>query len=158
MKDCVRELCILAIFCGAVLSLCPECGAEKILRLLESVLMLAVILNGMNKLDLSAYSIEIARYHESEKEILNCSEDMKNRLDRFVIEEEYRTYVEKRAEAMGIYPTEILIQTRWSKEGFWVPDSSRIRLQKKTRTEELSAVLFGELGISVDRQEWITDE
>lgn len=158
VKDCIRELCVLSVFCGAVLSLCPEGGVKRILRVLEVVVLLAVILNGIGRLDLSPNTLELARLQEKEKELLNGTEEMKNRLDRFVIEEEYRSYVQERAETAGVAPTEILIRTRWSTEGFWIPDSSRICLDGNNARNTLSAILSGELGIPPDRQEWVADE
>lgn len=158
MRDCVREICVLSIFCGAALSLCPECGAKKVLKLLESLVLLAVILNGVGKLDLAPYSAELARLHEKEAEIKSSSEELRNRLDRFVIEDEYRSYVEERAEALGLSPVEIRIRARWSMEGLWVPDSSWIRMKSDPGRNTLSDILSSELGIPVERQEWITDD
>ncbi len=155
--DCVREICVVSIFCGAVLSLCPEGGAKRILQILQPIVLLAVILNNIGKLDLSPYALYSASFHEREISLLQDSEAIKNRLDRLVIEAEYASYIERRAEAAGIPATEIQIRARWSKEGFWMPDSSRIRLPTESGRDELSRCLLGELGIPPERQEWIVD-
>ena len=157
MRDCVRELCVLSIFCGAALSLCPEGGGKKVLQILETAVLLAVILNGIGRMDFSPYAVELAKLHEKEDELAEDSQEIRNRLDRLVIEEEYRAYVEGRAEAIGVYPEEIRVRTRWNKDGLWVPDSSLIRLNTATIPEALSRVLAGELGIPTERQEWILD-
>ena len=157
MRDCVRELCVLSIFCGAALSLCPEGGGKRVLHILETVVLLAVILNGIGRMDFSPYAVELAKLHEKENELAADSQEIRNRLDRLVIEEEYRAYVEGRAKAIGVCPTEILIRTRWNKDGLWVPDSSRIQLNTASVPGELSRMLAGELGIPAERQEWILD-
>ena len=154
MRDCIRELCILSIFCGAALSLCPEGGARKVLQITESLVLLAVILNGFGKLDLSAYPLQLARAHEREA-LLSESEERLNRLDRLVIEEEYRAYAEKRAGGIGMEPVSIQIWARWSSDGLWVPDSARIETTSEQFRDELTRILWGELGIPSERQEWI---
>ena len=158
MRECVRELCVVSIFCGAVLSLCPEGGAKKILRILETAALLAVILNSVGKLDLETYSLQLARIHEMEEKLESDSIQLKSRLDRLVIEDEYVSYLEKRAEAAGINPIEIRILARWNKEGLWMPDSARIHLSSENGRYELAQILVGDLGIPAERQEWIIDE
>ena len=158
MRDCVREICILSIFCGAVISCCPECGAKKILCILETVVLMAVIVNALRNMDMSVYSVQLARFHERERELLQETNEIRNRLDRLVIEDEYASYVERKAETSGVFPDEIEIQARWSKEGLWIPASSRIRIKTEKEREQLSRILEGELGIPAERQEWVLDE
>ncbi len=157
MRDVVRELCVLSVFCGAAVSLCPEGGGKRVLQILESLVLLAVILNGVGKLDLAPYTTELARLHEREAELLQDSEVFRNKLDRLVIEEEYRTYLEKRADELGASLSEVQIRARWSMDGLWVPDSSRIQMCDARFRDALEVVLSGELGIPKDRQEWIID-
>ena len=154
----MREICSLSVFCGAVLSICPEGGVKRILRVLESVILLAVVIGHVGELDLSPYRIEAARLRERQQEILQGAEDRADRLDRLVIEEGYRSYIEKRAEAAGLHPKKIQIRARWSKEGLWVPESSCIWMLPEESTRELSEILAGDLGITADQQEWIRDE
>ena len=158
MRDCVREICILSIFCGAVISLCPECGVKKILCVLETVVLMANILNAFRNMDMSVYSVQLARFHEREKELLQEADDIRDRLDRLVIEDEYASYVERKAETAGVFPDEVVIQARWSKEGLWIPASSRICIRTEKEREQLSRILEGELGIPAERQEWVLDE
>ena len=157
MRECVRALCILSIVCGAVLSLCPEGVAKKILRVLPTVVLLAVIFDCMGKLDLAPYSLELARSREWENTLLRDSGEMSDRLNRLVIEQEYASYVERRAEAAGVTVSEIRIRARWSKEGLWLPDSSRIHLIRESEKEVLAQILLAELGIPREHQEWTVD-
>lgn len=154
----MRELCMVSLLCGAALSVCPEGGTKRLMRVLESMVLLAVLANHIAELDLGSYRIETARLHERQQEIIQGAEARTNRLDKLVIEEEYRTYIEKRAEAAGLLPKRIQIRTRWSKEGLWVPESSCIWVSDGQSTRELSIILSGDLGIPVEQQEWIIDE
>ncbi len=158
MRECVRELCIISIVCGAVLSLCPEGGVKRILRILQTIVLLAVIFDCAGKLDLAPYSLELARSRERENTLLRDSGEMSDRLNRLVIEREYASYVEQRAEAAGVTASEIRIRARWSKEGLWIPDSSSIHLLKESEKEVLAQILLAELGILREQQEWIVDE
>ena len=157
MRECVRDLCILSVFCGVIISLCPEGGTKKILHVLETTLLLCIIIRGTGKLDLSSCSIEAARFHELERELLEESEEIYNRLDRLVIEEEYASYILGRAEAGGIQAGGVVIHARWRKEGLWVPDSSRITVPSEDCRRELAQILSGELGIPPEKQEWIVN-
>ncbi len=99
----------------------------------------------------------MARLHEMERQLASDTEDIQNRLNRLVIEEEYSSYVKERAKSLGLNPQEVHIQARWSREGLWIPDASRIRLPSEHGQAELSQILLGELGIPRERQEWIAD-
>ncbi len=158
MRECIRDLCVLSIFCGAVISLCPEGGVKKILQILETAVLLAVIVNACRGLDLSSYTVELARFHEKERELAEGAGAIYDRLDRLVIEDEYASYIERKAKAAGISPMDIEIRARWSKEGLWIPDSSRIHVSAEVDIEQLKQILMGELGIPPERQEWIKDE
>ena len=156
MRDCVRDLCVLSVFCGAALSLCPEGVSKKILRILESAILLTIILSSLGKMDFSAYPVELARFHEKERELLDRADERETRLDRIVREEEYVSYVERKADELGAQLSEIRIRTRWNREGLWVPDSSSIRMSSEGFRRELSGILTGELGIPEERQLWIS--
>ena len=158
MNTCVRTLCILSIFCGAVLSLCPEGGPKQVLQILSSVVLLAVIVNGVKELDIQTYATELAKYREREQQLTTDGEELRDRLSRLVIEEEYRAYVESKAEALGVEAREIYIGTRWSTDGLWVPNMSRIQTGTREDAERLSGILLGELGIPEERQEWVLDD
>ncbi len=158
MRECVRELCMISLFCGAVLSVCPEGGVKKLLRVLESVILLAVLIRHVSVLNLAPYRLENARMHERQQEIIQGAENRLDRLDRLVIEEEYRSYIEKRAEAAGLHPAKIQIRVRWNKEGLWVPESSSIWVVNSQNIRALSEILSGDLGIPPEQQEWIVDE
>ncbi len=158
MKDCVREVCVLSIFFGAVLSLCPEGGARQILRILGTVALMAMILNHLQKLDTAPFALEIAKYRELENQLTEDAAELQDRMNRLVIEDELREYVVNKAEQLGIQVQDVYIEARWNADGLWIPGSSRIQVRTSWEAERLSGVLLGELGIPLERQEWITDD
>ena len=158
MRECVRDLCLLSILFSAVVWLAPEGGAKQVLRILCSLALLAVILRSFNGLDLSLYAVEATKYRELEAELSSKGSEFRDRLNRRIIEEEYRTYIMDKAAGLGICTEEVKIGVRWNTEGVWVPDRSSIRLKSSEGISPLSAILLTELGISMQNQEWITDE
>ncbi len=121
-------------------------------------MLLAVILNSIKQMDLSVYALELAKYREQEKQMTASGEELRERMNRLVIEEECQAYVEQQAEALGIQIKEIQIMARWSTEGLWFPDRARIRVDKQEDADRLSRILVGELGIPVEKQEWLIDD
>lgn len=157
MRDCIRELCVLSLFCGAALSLCPEGGVKRLLRCLGTAALLALLLNALGKLDLSGYPLDAARFHERERELSLMGDELRRELNRHVIEEEYAAYIQDKAAELGLTAEEIRIGVRWSAEGVWIPESSRIRCGTAEERERLRTVLEADLGIPAERQEWIED-
>ena len=157
MIEGIREVCVLSIFCGAALSICPEGGAKRVLRLLSTAALLALILNSTGQLDLDAYPLELARYHEREQELTEQSGAAREQFNRLVIEREYASYIEDKAAALGIDAEEVRIAVRWSAEGLWVPESSSIRCPDGEARRLLGEILEADLGIASERQEWGED-
>ena len=158
MRECMRTLCLLSILCSAAVWLAPEGGAKHILRIICRLALLAVILRSVSGLDLSLYALETAKYHELETEMNSKGSECRDRLNKLIIEEEYRAYIGDKASELGIDAKEISIGVRWSTEGVWVPDRSFIRLKSSNGISQLSTVLLTELGIPIQNQEWTTDE
>lgn len=157
MRDCVRELCVLSIFCGASLSLCPEGGVRRVLSLLSTAALLALVLSSLRLLQLDDYPLDLARYRERERQLTVRSGEAREALNRLVIEGEYAAYIRDKAASMGIAVEDVRIGVRWSAEGVWVPESSQMRAADGEQRSLLGAVLEGDLGIPEERQEWLDD-
>lgn len=154
MRMCIQEVCLLSVLCAVFLDLTPEGGAKRVLRILSFFVLLSVLLDGLVQTDLSAYALELARYRSLEQELTREGSEAYDALNRLVIEAEYREYIEERAASLRVYPQSVQISVRWHPEGFWVPDSARIRLPTLTGKEDLEEILRTELGIPRERQEW----
>ena len=159
MENLIRALCALSIFCGAVQSITPEGRAKKGMRFVCAVVILAFAVNAVNNLDLEDYALELALQREREEEFLRSSEEMRNSLERIVIESEYAAYVQDMADRMQIPVRNVDVQAKWSLEGLWVPYSARMEgTLDLAERQRLSALIEAELGIPMHRQEWRTDE
>ena len=158
MKNYLYKICILSVFSAAALHLTPEGGTRRIVRILCSFSLLALIFSGVHGLDIRFYAVELAKHHEREAELSAKSGELRDNLSRVVMEREYASYIESKAEACGIRTEEVWIGVRWSAEGLWIPESSRICLDDLSDKEDLCRILEGELGIPVQRQEWVCND
>ncbi len=158
MISLVRTICAFSIFGAVLQSICPEGSIKQILSVVFSVAMAAIIIEAAKGLDYSAYALEIAKYRDREAELSSYTEPLQKRLNRIIIEEEYRSYIEDKAAQLGCEIGDTQIEVRWSTEGVWVPYSSNICLESDNGKDALTALLAADLGIPPERQTWILNE
>ena len=89
MTAALRLLCALAVFCGALLSVMPEGSVKRIAAIGCTAAMLLAVLGALRELDPGDFTLELARYRELGRELAVRSEEVRDRLNRSVIEEEY---------------------------------------------------------------------
>lgn len=158
MQGLIRELCVLSILCGAALSLAPEGTARKAMQFVCSVVLLACVMGGLGRLDLSQYAVSLSLHREREQQFLLQAEEDRDALNRLVLEREYAAYGIDLARSLGVAVREFRVQVRWDTEGVWVPDAVTIvgSFTPESRGS-LSRRITADLGVPADRQEWIED-
>ena len=151
----IRQLCALSVFCALALSLMPEGNVKQVSAIGCSLLLILSLANAIGRMDLSAYSLELARYREKEQEILQRADETRDLLDRRVMEQECEAYIWDKASQLGIRLTEVSVTARWSMEGFWQPYSAALRADcGEGQRQRLAERIEAELGIALERQEW----
>ncbi len=159
MEGLIRQLCALSILGGVALSLTPEGSGRRVMSFVCSLAMLSCVLGGIKTLDWDTYSMEISRYREREQAFLEQSGEIRDDLDRRVIEAECRAYVLEQAVRLGTLVQDASVRVEWSTEGLWVPYAATVygdlTEQEKGR---LAQLLETELGIPRERQEWNDDD
>ncbi len=159
MSAAIRSFCILAVFCGAALQLTPEGSVRRILQVLVTAILLIQLLSGIRSLDRDLLGREIGRLRENEQRFRLEAQDVRERMDRLVIEEEVRSYIQNKAGQKGLTVTDIQPELRWETEGCWIPTGLTLRGKGSGEAvSELLAELEAELGIPRERQQWIEDE
>ena len=159
MSEWVRSFCVLAAFCGAALRLAPEGGVRRILSVLISAVLLTHAFQATLPADTQALEQGIGLLREREQRLLSESSDYVRRLDRLVIEEELRSYIQNKAGQKGLHVREIALELRWQTEGFWLPVALTLYGSgEREAAAELRRELEAELGIPGERQRWISDE
>ena len=158
MREELRILCVLAVFRGAALRLAPEGGVRRILQVLVTALLLSELLGGLHALP-GELSLNTARLQEREQSLLSASEEARKRMNRLVIEEELRTYIQNKAAAAGLELSGIELSLRWETEGLWLPDAAVLTGRgEQGEISRFLGELCAELGIERGKLEWREDD
>lgn len=151
MASLVKEVCVLSILFGIVLSLSPEGNVKKITNILCSVILISVLISPIIDFDYKNYSLELTKYRDREREFLQNSIEQNKNINRSVIEQECQTYILDKAQQLNIYDAEPKVTVQWSTEGFWLPYAVEI---KHEYCSELAELIEADLGIPQTRQHW----
>ncbi len=158
MRDALRTLCVLAVFCGAALRLAPEGGVKRVMQVLISALLLGELLSGLLSLP-TDLALDTARLRENENRLLQTAADSRERMNRLVIEEELRTYIQNKAAGLGVSLTAVELSLRWETDGLWLPDSITLRgTGDESAVSRLLGELGAELGIERGKLKWDGDD
>ena len=159
MNQALRELCLMAVFCGAALRLAPEGAVRRVMNVLVTAVLLICLLGVFDGFDADTLRVETARLRENEQRFTLNTEDTRRRLDRLVIEEELTAYIQNKAGDKGLHIKRTEITLRWETDGFWMPDEVKLfgkgDADAKTR---LLGELRAELGLSAERLQWVNDD
>lgn len=155
MNGTIRELCLLAILCAAVTSICPEGNVKKICSLTCSVVMITAALKPLAGFDYREYSAQLAQYREMGAALTESSQELDARLNRLVIERECAAYILDKAHESGIDVTDVRVTASWSTDGFWYPASADIfSSDPESARQTLNGIIERELGIAEGEQHW----
>lgn len=159
MTEALRQLCGLSLFCGIALGLMPEGGVKKAASIACTVVLVMTVLLPLGTLDISQYSLELAKYREMGEQLEERGDAVRDSMSRTVIEQECEAYIMDKAEAMGITVDTVKVRAFWNSEGVWVPESAEIRSAcTEMERKRLSDVIFADLGIPAENQEWSGNE
>lgn len=156
MGETIREICILSIVMGTVCSIAPESPVKTVMSILCSVILMLVVLEPLAQLDMASYAQSLAKYKEMEKRLSIDGEDMSERLNRMVIEEEYTAYIRDKAEEQGITLADVKLEMSWNTGGYWMPVG--VQLYSAAEDENmpgLGSILESQLGIPREKQKCI---
>lgn len=159
MSEVLRQLCGLSLFCGIALGLMPEGGVKKAASIACTVVLIMTVLLPLGTMDLSRYSLELAKYREMGEQLEEKGSEVRDSMSRTVIEQECEAYIMDKAEVLGIEVDSVKVRAFWSSEGVWVPETAEIRSGCAEREKKrLSDVIFAELGIPAEKQNWSGNE
>ena len=157
LESWVRALAAAGLFTGAVLTLAPGKRSGKVLRLVCALLLLAVLLSPLVRLDYDAYAEELSRQRLLGLDLSAKGEAESLRLLGSVIQQRTEAYILDQAAALGIRTAEAKV-TLAAGEEVPYPWSAEVWLEGETAGREaLGEILEGELGIPPRRQIWHVD-
>ena len=157
LESWVRGLAAAGLFTGAVLALSPGGRSGKVLRLVCTLLLLAVLLSPLGRLDYDAYAEELSRRRLLGLDLSAKGEAESLRLLGSVIQQQTEAYILDQAAALGIRAARVEV-TLAAGEEIPYPRSAEVWLEGGTTGKEaLEEILEGELGIPPRRQIWHVD-
>lgn len=140
-----------AVVCAAVTELCPKGQVKSVLKALCGLVMAAVLVSPLTKLDFTQYSLSMAKYRSQAETLMDEAEESRKTLSRRSIEAECRAYILDKAQLVGAAVTDAEVDVKWSDEGVWYPVSARI---SGAYSERLASAIEAELGVGRASQEW----
>lgn len=159
MREALRQLCGLSLFCGIALGLMPEGGVKKAAAIACSVVLIMTVLMPLSKIDLGDYSLELAKYREMGEALAEKGQETRDGMNRTVIQQECEAYIMDKATKLGIGVREVKISAQWNTEGVWVPNHvTLVSNCEESEKQHLSDMILSELGISTENQEWLRDD
>lgn len=155
MTGAIRQLCALAVFCGAVMSFMPEGGVRRMAAIGCTAAMLLSLAGALRPVEPEVFAPELGRYHELEQELTQRSDEARDRFSRSVIEAEYEAYVCDEAARLGVPGLHAQVTARWDLRGLYLPWEARLSgTHDETLRRRLAARIEAELGIPGERIIW----
>ena len=155
MHGVIREVCALSVFCGLAMSIMPEGSVKRVAGVLCTAALLITVLTPLRDFDIDSYALLLAKYKEEEAALTARGEEINERLNRLVIEQEYEAYIMDKAAEKNVAVKEAEVEAQWSTEGYTAeissdaPPSQRAMLTEAIKTD---------LGIPEERITWKCDE
>lgn len=155
MTGLIGRLCALSVFCGLVMSLMPEGGAKRMAAIGCTAALLLTLSGALQEVKPELFLPELAYYRELEQELTERSGELRDSLNRSVIEREYEAYICDEAARLGIPGLQAKVTARWDMAGYFLPYEVHLTAdcgerERRALTDRIEA----ELGIPKERIIW----
>ncbi len=154
LRGWIMTITATALICAVANTLTPKNG-KKATGVVCAFAMMAAMLGIFGDVDAGGIGAYVDRYRAEADETVEAARERAKSETRFIIEKRCETYILDKAAALGVTLDGVSVTAKWSGEGFWYPDGCELRGDKSS---ELSALIEAELGISLDKQVWSTQD
>ena len=159
MQEYLRQLIALSFIVGAALFLCPEGGVKRTMRILGTGILAAAILSPLKAMDYDVLQTIEARFTGAEAEILNRAAENETELKTLLFKQNCEDYIRREAQQRGLQLTRLELVLQADAGNAPLPYSASIHARgAEESAEELCRVIQEQLGIPIERQEWILNE
>ena len=156
LREWILGLAGAAAVCAAALTLTPRGQVRKVVELLCGVVMAAALLSPLTSVSLPEdYGLNLAKYRAAAEALTKNGNELRQSLDRSIIEEKLEAYILDKAQILGAPLSAAQVSVRWSTEGVWVPVSAVLIGDYDA---DLARSIESELGIPQSAQTWRNDE
>ncbi len=148
-----------ALISAAAITLAPEGGAKRAVRLACGLLSVAALLSIGADIDLDAYFDSIAEYRAAAEVLVSDAEEEAETMKRIIIEERTAAYILDKAAELDVKDFSVSVTADWNGDGYWYPASAHITAALSDRQRRtLAYYMESELGIAEERQDWNVPE
>lgn len=155
IKEWVLGLAGAAVFCAVMTEITPKGAAKGVVKAVCGMVMAIALVSPLLNMDFEAYSLNLAKYRTEAAAAVERGKEISDSLNRSIIEEEYRAYILDKALSLGAELSDARVTVKWSGEGYWYPVECAFTGQY---SEGLAVAVETELGVSRERQIWLSDE
>ena len=151
---------LTAASCLAAFSkeLTPKGPVRKVTRFVCGVMLALVLVEPLAAVDEESFSLSLAEYRKTVREITADAGEREKDLLRLYIEEQTAAYIVDEAQGMGIPELSAEVKAKWGDES-WLPWEVHIRTEAaEEQRAKLSRRISAELAIPPERQFWNEDK
>ncbi len=154
LRGWVLTITATALLCALARALTPKNG-KKAVGVACAFAMMAAMLGICGDVDALGVGMYVEQYRAQADETVKNAQERARSETRFIIEARCEAYILDKAAALGVPLDGVSVTAKWSGEGFWYPDGCALRGDE---SRELSRVIEAELGISMEKQIWSTQD
>ena len=154
LHDWICALTAASAAAALAKQLTADANVKKVTELLCGVILTAVLLSPLLKVDLPTLALSMSEYRRTAAELTQDAEAAENRLLRDYIEQQCAAYILREAHTLGVEDLQVTVKTKWRDEN-WVPYEAYCRgALSPSAKERLSVYMESELGIPGQNQNW----
>ena len=148
VRQWLSSIVVVSLLLSVVQSLVPKGSLRRVASFLSGLVLLAVLLEPLPKLDLEG--LELRGLQEETEKVRRQLEAEQETALKAGIAEQTEAYISDKADALGL-TLRVRVGTRPSEDGVPLPWSAEV---EGGYAEELAMWMETELGIPRERQEW----
>ena len=154
----IRQICILSVICGAVLSVTPEGGVKRVTELVCTAMLVLSAAGAVGQVSIESALIDDGGLQSIESAFRSDVQNTEDKLNRMVIEERYESYIMDKAEELNIEISAVKIEMQRNSDGLFIPWETEITTAcGDIEKNRLGSIICEDFGIPFERQHW-TDE
>ena len=150
LREWILGITAAALCCSIAMSLTPEGGVKRVLRLCCTLAMATALIAPFGELDVEGYAFAVSAGREAAIKAENAGRENADRLSRRVIEAECEAYISDKGSELGLGNIKAEVRAKWG-DAFWYPYELWLDTQP---AEKLRIFIEGELGIPPERIHW----
>ena len=121
LHDWVWGVACSGAICALCTWLCPEGRVKQVLQMACACVMMFAMYAPLRGWNPDGYAEMITAYREESRAVVSQSEAVAERLNRMVIEQEYREYILDKAQTCGEPLEDVSVGVKWDDGGYWIP-------------------------------------